>query len=418
MLSTTGGKPISSSDAALKSDVGKLVLVLQGGGALGAYQAGVYHALHDGGLEPDWVIGTSIGAINASLICGNERANRLAALHEFWHRVSLRNSWEGWPITAPFSQLLSYWSILRSGLQSFFEPNPLAFCGPHIPLGADRAGFYSTEPLRRTLSEGVDLRLLGPDAPRLTVGAAHVRTSKMRYFDSKSERLDVRHIMASGALPPAFPPVRIDGELYWDGGILSNTPTEIVFDEYPRHDSLIFAVHMWNPVGPEPQTIWDVMHRQKDIQYSSRIASHILRQKQMHKMRHIIEELAALVPESQQRSARVKELTGWGCDTHMHVVRLLAPSLEHEDQTKDVDFSKKGIRARWRAGYEAARRALDTAPWKGTFDPLEGVVLHEIGQSMGGDARDTRLANGELGHGLVGNGFAVGPESRSSMAPS
>ena len=387
MLARTGNTPISSCDAALKAEVGKLVLVLQGGGALGAYQAGVYHALHERGLEPDWVIGTSIGAINASLICGNARPNRLTALHEFWHRVSLKNDWEGWPIAAPFSQLLSYWTILGSGLHSFFEPNPLAFCGPHIPLGPDQAGFYSTEPLRRTLSELIDFALLGDSAPRLTVGAAHVRSSQMRYFDSRAQRLDVRHIMASGALPPAFPPVRIDGEPYWDGGILSNTPTEIVFDEYPRHDSLIFAVHVWNPDGPEPRTIWDVMHRQKDIQYSSRIASHVTRQKQMHKMRHIIEELAKLVPEEQQKSVRFQEMLDWGCDTHMHVVRLLAPSLEHEDQTKDVDFTKRGIRARWRAGYEAARRAIDSAPWRGAFDPLDGVVLHEIGKQGQGDMR-------------------------------
>lgn len=356
----------------------KLVLVLQGGGALGAYQAGVYHALHDAGIEPDWIIGTSIGAINASLICGNPRARRLTALHEFWHRVSLKGTV---PLGAPFplfSQILNYWSILHSGLQSFFEPNPLAFCGPHLDLGTDRAGYYSTEPLRRTLSDLVDFDLINRGAMRLTVGAAHVRTSQMRYFDSNTAELDVRHVMASGALPPAFPAVRIDGELYWDGGILSNTPVEIVFDEYPRHSSLIFAVHMWNPVGPEPRTIWEVMHRHKDIQYSSRIASHITRQKQLHRMRRIIEELATHIPDSARESKRIQEMISWGCDTHMHVVRLLAPSLEHEDQTKDVDFSRAGIRARWRAGYENAKQAIEKAPWKSEFDHTEGVLLHEF----------------------------------------
>jgi NTE family protein len=213
---------------------------------------------------------------------------------------------------------------------------------------------------------------------RLTVGAAHVRTSQMRYFDSKGEELDVRHIMASGALPPAFPAVRIDGELYWDGGILSNTPIEVVFDDDQRRSSLIFAVHLWNPIGPEPETMWEVLSRQKDIQYSSRIASHITRQKQLHRMRHIIEELAGYIPAAERQSQRIQDMLASGCDTRMHVVRLLAPSLEHEDQTKDVDFSKAGIRARWRAGYENAQLAIKQAPWRGEFDEMEGVLLHEF----------------------------------------
>ncbi len=372
--------------SAATHDAGRIVLVLQGGGALGAYQAGVYHAMHDAGIEPDWVIGTSIGAINASLICGNQRADRLTALHEFWHRVALKGQWPSWPVYPPLSQVLNYWSILHSGLQSFFDPNPLAFCGPHVELGAERAGYYSTQPLQRTLSDLVDFDLINRGKMRLTVGAAHVRTSQMHYFDSEAAKLDVRHIMASGALPPAFPAVRIDGELYWDGGILSNTPAEIVFDEYPRHSSLIFAVHMWNPIGPEPRTIWEVMHRHKDIQYSSRIASHIIRQKQLHRMRHIIEELASHVPEAERQSKRIQDMLALGCDTRMHIVRLLAPSLEHEDQTKDVDFSKAGIRARWRAGYENAQLAIKQAPWRGELDEMEGVLLHEF---VG--AQDARL---------------------------
>ncbi len=195
----------------------------------------------------------------------------------------------------------------------------------------------------------------------------------MRCFDRRRERLDLAHILASGALPPAFPAVRIDGELYRDGRILSNAPTEIIFDEYPRQSSIIFAVHMWTPLGAEPETIWEVLHRHKDIQYSSRIASHIARQQQMHKMRHIIEELVAYIPEVEQRRPELRALLDWGCPTRMHVVRLLAPSLEHEDQTKDVDFSVSGIRRRWQAGYEHCRQAIERAPWRGEFDPLEGA---------------------------------------------
>lgn len=357
--------------------VGQLVLVFQGGGALGAYQAGVYEAIHEAGLEPDWIIGTSIGAINASLIAGNERGDRIGALKAFWNSVTHHRPWHYWPAHASVSQAMSYWSILTGGLPNFFSPNRLAFAGPHVQLGSDKAAYYSTDPLKRTLDKLVDFSRVNEKGPRLTVGAAHVRTSQMRYFDSARETIDLRHILASGALPPAFPAVRIDDELYWDGGILSNTPTEIVFDDYPRKSSLIFAVHMWNPVGSEPETIWQVQHRQKDIQYSSRVGTHIMRQKQTHRLRHIIKELAALVPEDKRDTDAYRELTGWGCMTRMHVVRLLAPSLDHEDQTKDVDFSADGIRQRWRAGYDQAQEALARAPWRGAFDPLDGVILHE-----------------------------------------
>ncbi len=356
---------------------GQIVLVFQGGGALGAYQAGVYQALHEAGIEPDWIIGTSIGAINASLIAGNEAQNRLPRLNEFWQRMAHKSFWHAWSAWAQAAPSLSYWQTLSRGIPGFFEPNPLAFFGTHAPLGADRAGFYSTAPLEKTLLELVDFPLINRCKPRLTVGAAHVRTSQMRYFDGRDIEIGVKHIMASGALPPAFPAVRIDGELYWDGGILSNTPTEVVFDDNPRQNSLIFAVHMWNPTGPEPETIWEVLHRQKDIQYSSRVANHIVRQLHTHRLRHVIKELLGYIPDEIRNSEAVRELAGYGCLTRMHVVRLLAPRVDNEDHTKDVDFSPAGIRTRWAAGYENARRAVELAPWRGEFGPLDGVILHE-----------------------------------------
>ena len=224
-----------------KSLPGQVVLVLQGGGALGAYQAGVYQALHEAGIEPDWIIGTSIGAINASLIAGNAPENRLSRLREFWKRMEQRPIWR-FPVAFPgFNEKLSYWSTVSNGIPGFFKPNSLAHAGADYPLGADRAGYYSTEPLEQTLRELVDFDLVNRCAPRLTVGAAHVRTSQMRYFDSRDCELGVKHVMASGALPPAFPAIRIDGELYWDGGILSNTPTEAVFDENPIEPSELAA---------------------------------------------------------------------------------------------------------------------------------------------------------------------------------
>src|SRR5881394_1122428 len=307
-----------------KSEPGQIVLVLQGGGALGSYQAGVYQALHEAGIEPDWIIGTSIGAINASLIAGNAPQNRLSRLKEFWKKMEQNPIWSFRDIFPGFNEKLSYWSTVTNGIPGFFRPNPLAHAGDSYPLGADNAGYYSTSPLERTLSELVDFNLVNQCKPRLTVGAAHVRTSQMRYFDSRDGELGVKHIMASGALPPAFPAVRIDGELYWDGGILSNTPTEAIFDDNPRKDSLIFAVHLWNPMGDEPGTIWEVLNRQKDIQYSSRVASHIARQRQLHHMRHIINDLAKMLPDDVRKSPEARALAAYGCPTVMHVVRLLA----------------------------------------------------------------------------------------------
>jgi NTE family protein len=356
---------------------GQVVLVLQGGGALGSYQAGVYQALHEAGIEPDWIIGTSIGAINASLIAGNAPQDRLLRLREFWKRMEQRPVWSFPGVFPGFNEKLSYWYTVANGIPGFFKPNPLAHAGADYPLGADIAGYYSTEPLEQTLTELVDFDLVNRCTPRLTVGAAHVRTSQMKYFDSRDSELGVKHIMASGALPPAFPAVRIDGELYWDGGILSNTPTEAVFDDNPRKNSLIFAVHMWNPSGAEPTTMAEVLNRQKDIQYSSRISSHIARQQQAHRLRHIIGQLAARLPDAERNSDAVRELAGYGCKTTMHVVRLLAPQLDMESHTKDIDFSPAGIMKRWDAGYAHTKMVLDRSPWVGEFDPLSGVVLHE-----------------------------------------
>ena len=247
------------------------------------------------GVEPDWIIGTSIGAINASLIAGNPRDRRLDALKEFWTADGVSSALRACRPGPACRTRSPIGRRLLRGIPDFFKPNPGAFLGTHVPLGVDNAGFYSTAPLEKTLLELVDFKLVNTCTPRLTVGAAHVRTSAMKYFDSRDGEIGVKHILASGALPPAFPAVRIDGELYWDGGILSNTPTEAIFDDNPRKNSLIFAAHLWNPMGNEPRTIWEVLNRQKDIQYSSRVASHIARQRQMHRLRHIINDLREAV---------------------------------------------------------------------------------------------------------------------------
>jgi NTE family protein len=365
---------------------GQVVLVLQGGGALGAYQAGVYQALCEAGIEPDWVVGTSIGAINSALIAGAPPGERMDRLRAFWKRVEQGNWFPAGLMPSWLATSARNAVAVTTGVPGFFEPIPKAFLSPHLPLGPENAGYYSTDRLRETLSELVDFDQVNEGSVRLTVGASNVRTSEMTYFDSRDMPLALEHVMASGALPPAFPAVRIGDELFWDGGILSNTPVEVVFDDNPRRNSMVFAVHIWNPHGPEPRSIWEVMNRQKDLQYSSRAAAHIKRQRQLHRMRHIIAELSSNLPPETRGQNRFAEMSAYGCTTTMHVVRLLAPALEYEDHSKDLDFSPEGISCRWEAGYRDTCITLEKGPWREPTDPLEGFVLHE---ACGGEMVET-----------------------------
>jgi NTE family protein len=354
----------------------QVALMMQGGGALGAYQVGVYQALHECRIEPDWVIGTSIGAINAALIAGSPRELRLARLQQFWDQVELR-----WPPAAALAaigmaNLLPNAMTMRSGIPAFSKPSVHALRGLRADVGVEQASCYSTEPLRQTLQSLVDFAHIGDGGPRLTVGAVNANTGAMHYFDSRDRRLGLDHVMASGSLPPAFPAVRIDSEPYWDGGIYSNTPIEAVLDDNPRRDSLIFAVNVWHQTGPEPASIWDVMGRQKDIQFASRADSHIARQKQIHHLRHVIQALARQLPTARQLDPQVHELTSLGCSTTMHVAHLVAPRLPGEDHSKDIDFTPQGVRVRCEAGYADTLSMIQRAPWNQATDPIEGVVEH------------------------------------------
>jgi NTE family protein len=363
---------------------GQTVLVLQGGGALGAYQVGVYQAMHERGIEPDWVIGTSIGAINAALIAGNRPGQRMASLRAFWEQVEHASPIDTW------AALMARWwpgvdgsafthlATMTQGIPAFFKPNPLAWRGTQAALGVEAASWHCTTPLRATLGALVDFELLTQGHTRLTVGAVNVCNGRMRYFDSRDERLELDHVMASGALPPAFGAVRIEGQPYWDGGLYSNTPIEAVLDDKPRRDSVIFSVNVWQSQAEEPASIWQVMGRQKDIQYASRADSHIARQQQLHHLRHVIRELARRLPARERESAEVRELASWGCGTTMHVLRLLAPSLQGEDQLKDIDFTPQGIRRRWHAGHADTLKMIDRQPWTKAVDPMEGVVVHTL----------------------------------------
>ncbi len=369
--------PIPMASCSGREVPGQVVLVLQGGGALGAYQLGVYQALHESGIEPDWVIGTSIGAINAVLIAGNEAGQRLPRLREFWDKVRLGPTFD--IMAGPWAKnWYANFSTYFGGVPSFFVPRAIPWGGIYAPLGVYRASWYRTEPLHGTLSELFDNERLAKSEMRLTVAAVGVRDGELRYFDSQEQPLRLEHVLASGALPPAFPAIAVDGQPYWDGGIYSNTPIERVMDDHPRRDSVIFNVNVWHPQGPEPESIWQVLGRQKNIQYASRAESHIARQKQIHRLRHIIRDLEKHLPAELRADPEIHDLTAHGCGTTMHVVRLLAPELDGDDHTKDIDFTASGITARCEAGYVDARRMLGRAPWRQPIaDPMEGVLIHQ-----------------------------------------
>ncbi|RFP18277.1 MULTISPECIES: patatin-like phospholipase family protein [unclassified Duganella] len=351
---------------------GQVVLALQGGGALGAYQVGVYQAMHEAGVEPDWVIGTSIGAINGAIIAGNEPRYRMDRLRQFWHRME-QNAL-GFSV---MPRALANAVTMGQGIPAFFEPNLSSWWNPDAKVGVEHASYYQTAPLRTTLDTLVDFERLNDCDTRFTVGAVNARTGGMRYFDSRKDTLSASHVMASGALPPAFPAVRIDGQPYWDGGIYSNTPIEAVLDDEPRRSSVIFSVQVWNPDGSEPQSMLQVLDKYKEIQYASR-ASNIEQQRKLHRLRHVIRQLTLHLSDEAAMSPEVRELAAWGCGTTMHVVSLKSPRVGNEDHTKDIDFSAAGIRARWQAGYEDTQRMIALRPWDREIDPIEGIAIHEL----------------------------------------
>jgi NTE family protein len=357
---------------------GQVVLVFQGGGALGAYQGGVYQALHEVGIEPDWVVGTSIGAINGAIIAGNEVDLRFDRLRHFWDQVGRKPLWDGTPFGQIAGNAASYLLSMVNGITGYYKPNQaIAWGGMNALVGVEHAAFYTIEDLRRTVGSLIDFERLNAKPPRLTVGAVNVRTGKMHYFDSRSLPITLDHILASGALPPGFPAIRIDGDPYWDGGLYSNTPIEVVFDDNPRRDSVVFSVQIFPIAGPEPESVWQVLSRQMDIQYASRADSHIPRQEHIHQLRHMVRELVRMLPESQRATPEVQEMAGYGCGTFMHIVRINAASGKNEDYLREIDFSVEGIRRRWQSGYSDTMGTLDRRPWEVPIDPMVGVAVHD-----------------------------------------
>jgi NTE family protein len=344
---------------------GRVVLVMQGGGAPGCYQAGAYQALHEAGLEPDWIIGTSIGAINGAIIAGNEVIKRVERLQEFWEKLDSR-------LPEPLNQL----APLVAGVPGFYYTNPLLAWGSDARVGIERAAMYLVDPLKKLLPELVDFDLVNSGNTRFTLGLTTVQTGQIRYFDSKQEKIGLEHIVGSSAIPPCFPAVLIDGEYYWDGGVYSNSPIEVVFDEYPRESSVVFAVQIWHTHGDRPESLSHAFMREKDILFGSRSRTHIIRQAQLHRMRRIIRELVDMLPEEQRHSPRVEELASWSCTTTMHLVEINAQPIEGETNARDYDFSRPAIQARWRAGYADTCRMLERRPWNDPIDPATDVTLY------------------------------------------
>jgi NTE family protein len=344
---------------------GQVVLVMQGGGAPGCYQAGVYQALHEAGIEPDWVIGTSIGAINGAIIAGNQVADRLERLREFWARLESR-------FLGPWSKLMP----LVAGVPGYFHPNPAIAWGLDAEVGVEQASLYSVDPLKNLLPNFVDFNLINSGRPRFTLRLVGVRSGQMRYFDNKAETIGLAHVLGSSAIPPSFPAVRIEGEAHWDGGIYSNTPIEVVFDDNPCRDSVVFTVQIWHSRGSEPESIAQAFMRQKDILFASRSRSHIARQAQIHQLRHIVRELIEMLPEERKNSTRVRELADCGCAAIMHLVEINAEPLDGETNARDYDFSQSSIQARWAAGYADTRRMIARRPWDEPVDPGIGVAMY------------------------------------------
>jgi len=345
-----------------------IALLLQGGGALGAYQGGVYAALAEAGIFPDWVCGVSIGAINAALIAGNPPAQRVEKLRRFWAGVTTALPW-GWTtdVVSRLSRgddaraILNQASAVNavfSGVDGFFTPR---FPGPwwQPPGSLEATSYYDTGPLRSTLSTLVDFDRINSGETKFSVGAVNVRTGNFVYFDNARYEIGPEHVMASGGLPPGFPAVEIEGEHYWDGGLISNTPLQWVLQYGPRQDMLAFQVDLWNARGDFPRTIIEVATRQKEIIYSSRTRENTDRFKNMQKIRHAAAEVLAALPDGQQLDHGAADILKSFADRKVYnIVHLIYRAQRYEGESKDYEFSRVSMEEHWRAGYNDTIRSL------------------------------------------------------------
>lgn len=359
----------------------KTVLILQGGGALGAYQAGVFQTLHEQGTDLDWVIGTSIGAINSALIAGNPPEQRLAQLQAFWNSLApdALHREQFWPWSGMLKNL-STMGILLNGVNGFFKPRPGAAWDMQRTVPLSEAGFYDTSELKATLHQYVDFDYLNQGHMRLSICAVDLDDGQSVVFDNTKQVITAEHIMASGALPPGFPPVLIDGRAYWDGGVYSNSPLNIFLEEEENEDALCFMVDLWDPTESRPASIAEVMTRYKNIQYASRSRELLMMHQKMQNMQRAIRTLTQHLPASARQDKQLQPLMKMGCDHTVNVVHLIMKALPDEHYFKDVDFSASTIQTRWQAGVHDCERALRHKSWLQPLPPHAGLVIHELPQ--------------------------------------
>ena len=375
-----------------------IALVLQGGGALGSYQAGVFQGLDEAGIMPGWIAGISIGALNTAIIAGNPPETRVARLREFWELISQPALSPSVPL--PFEQawinggntareLYAAWqatSALTQGQRGFFIPRvpPPAVFGDGDPL---HASFYDTTPLQETLERFCDFDRINSGGIRVSIGAVDVETGNFQYFDNTKHRLRVEHFVASGALPPGFPPIKIDGGFYWDGGLMSNTPLSQVLQTTPRRDTLAFQVDLWSALGPVPDNLIDVEGRTKDIQYSSRtrMVTDVLQRTQ--RFRHVLREVLSRVPEDVRQHdpwcALAAELS---CSKRYNVIHLIYQSKEYEGHFKDFQFGLATMEEHWSAGLTDMRQTLTHPNWFAMPQNDSGFVTHDVHRENGSKA--------------------------------
>jgi NTE family protein len=343
----------------------RIALLLQGGGALGSYQAGVYQALAEAGLHPDWVAGISIGAINSALIMGNPPEQRVEKLRSFWETVTQP------PLGVPYfrdidlhsdlqHQFVNQWrsfGTLLWGAPQFFQPR----FPPPIFTPAGNPGnlaYYDVSPLKSLLEKLVDFDRINAKRERFSVGAVNVRTGNFTYFDNTTHTIGPQHVMASGALPPGFPAIEVDGEFYWDGGVVSNTPLQWVLDDRPRADTLAFQVDLWSARGELPRDMIEIDTRLKDIRYSSRTRAGTDQFRRMQTMRRAAGKLlAGMRPELRQTPEA--ELLAQEADTTVYnIIHLIYRARRYEGASKDYEFSRRTMEEHWASGYDDMTRTL------------------------------------------------------------
>jgi NTE family protein len=376
-------------------------LVLQGGGALGAYQAGVFEALIESDSRLDWVAGVSIGAINAALIAGNAPHERVAKLREFWDLVSSGVTQRlpvGWGDRAAANQ----WSAASAalvGIPGFFRPrlDPSLLLGGAAPV----LSYYDTSPLEATLGRLVDFDRINRREVRLSVGAVDVRSGNSVYFDNMAQKIGVEHIMASGALPPGFPPVRIDGEDYWDGGILSNTPLQYVLDTFPRTQPLVVVqVDLFSARGAMPTTLSEVLERQKDIAYSSRTRMNTNAAAATVNLQQALADLIEKLPRGLRADPGVAALRSHLSHKPVDIVHLIYRDKAYEQDWKDYEFSRAMVEEHWEAGARDMRNTIAHPEWlqRATDNGITTFDLCEPGpgkvrRPISATGTDTRPAN-------------------------